>query len=545
MSKLEDILKLVGITKNDLKNILTIECKFIIKKENATKILDTITVLFDEIIIIEKIDLNLIILFLTISKNKIIYKNDIYYDIYDSLLLIIEDYINDIPKEYLLKMIKLENENYKNIDVDEIGNYILRLDTILTISDCLLNLNEKTIFSYLEKKSPIAVKKCAKGGASITENTRKKCIYEKWLNEIANVKYDNMDRIIKKLLYNYKDINQLTINIAKTYCQYDYIIDCILENSSLDLITKEFAMNPIEIINLVFSITNNDNMEIKNHILDNIHKFIKLVKKYPDILICESLYIFLLKRDTNIWDVQKMFINDVYRICFKRLYYDIIIEFLNNPSFTSDLNINQLLSTFFKKYDDDNYLEIMNVFKNCKSYDVNEILDFINIRMDTLNFKIPELLLRVGNITVDLNLMKKFFRINCYIKNLDIFMKNPYTMELYYLCNNYSVYPDEYMAKFPIDKNVLYMRQYFYNNNKSKITKVFTNFIIKNNLEIDDFTLANYAINLTTNNISAYINDKPYVFSMYVLLRSLLFKAYYITKTDDEIIAFLNSYLKV
>lgn len=419
---------------------------------------------------------------------------DNYYKHARIAKLYVGTFIKEIPKNHLCKILSRHGAA-----IMEVSNF--------TVRECILYFGKYVILSYLQSTE------------TDTHNI--------WLTELKNTKYNNIECIVQYLV-NHNDSNILRMEVAKMYEQHDIVILNILSNEKChEVYTKIYNMDPVSIIN---TIADENNIA---SIFPYYDKFTYIITKYKT-LINNFIFYYLFRKSKTIWDIQKNYNDQALEIAFKEGYHDIIIEFMNNDDFASNLNINKLLT--YLLIDNFEYNSVINVFKNCKNYNILEILDLKDERYKKLNYKIPELLLSLGDIVVDINLIKKFFRINCYIKDLDKF-KLDYSLELYNLCNNYSVYPEEYMSKFPIDKNILHMRQYFYNN-KSPNIKKFTDYITKHNLTPDEFTIANYACKRRSFVITEF---EP---NMYTMLRSSLFRNNKITKADDEILLYLNSYLK-
>lgn len=153
----------------------------------------------------------------------------------------------------------------------------------------------------------------------------------------------------------------------------------------------------------------------------------------------EKLYLKIINE--KIWENDKRYSEELFKIAFKEKYYTIIIDHLNKNIPIDDINTQIAQLMMYR-----NYKNIEMILKNCGTYDMQFILDAINNRkiFDTtfcefcINY--------ISKENVNLNLLKKFFRLGTYIENLDRF-SIPYDENLYKLCHNYNIYPSEYMNK--------------------------------------------------------------------------------------------------
>lgn len=196
----------------------------------------------------------------------------------------------------------------------------------------------------------------------------------------------------------------------------DTLIENILGKTRIELI------NEMDLLNVVF---NYDNL--------------RYIKTLDISKASDQLYLKIV--DELIWKTEKRYSTELFIIAFQRQFYTIIIDHLNK-NIPID-NINKYISILFTNK---NYKNIEQVLKNCGTYDMLEILDHLNSRklFDTtfcefcINY--------IPRENININLLKKFFRLNTYIKDLDRFLI-PYDENLYKLCYNYDIYPDEYMNK--------------------------------------------------------------------------------------------------
>lgn len=533
----KELLELLQITNDEFDNIYTLNRSFKYKKN----ILDKIRIILDEYYDDEpksfnKEYLSLVALRVLIKKyNKNLLES--FSDFNDNYLVkYIRKYNTHIPKAFIICLASSNRYNYQR------GIYY----PILSISEHLLYFDQYTLRNFCKASYCLDLY-----NIYITNI--------EWINELSIKKVQNMEKFVRYLIrftFITNDNCNTIINICKMYDNNLFILNLIINNNFKNEICKIYNKSIIGLINILYVFYTKINpldldpeMDL-DHI--DIKKLYEIVKdNISDI--CNVMYndfIYILQDRNNIWSLHKRYSDELFELAINNDYYDIIIDHLNNFTYTLDINI--LLSKLFKKdvIIDNNIIN--NIFKNCKNYDIGKILDNINIRYTNLNSDIPNILLQFVD-KVDLELVKKFFRINCYIKDLDKFIDNPYSLELYYLCNHYMVYPEEYLVKFPIDKKILEMRQFYYNNKNPKIVQKFIKYINIYNLTIDELTLANYA-SIANNNKNynellstidkcIHIGELTFYPTPYIILRSCLFKSDTITETDTKILNILSTYV--
>lgn len=521
----KELLLLLGITCDEFDNIYTLNRSFKYKKDILKKIVTILNQNYSD----GPNDFSkeyLLLVALRVLIRKYNYRVIPYFSDFNDNYLVkyVEKYKELIPKTFI---ILLASSNRRN-------NQRFIYYSFLSIQEHLLYFDQDTLIKF-----------------TIYPWGEKKMYYTniEWLKELSIKKVQNMEKFVEELvitkLITNENCNDI-INVCKMYDNHKFILQLIINNNFRNEVYRIYNKSPIELINMLYINV------FKTEYFVNLEKLYEIVK--DDISnVCDVLYynlIYILQNKSNIWSSHKRYSDSLLNLAITNNYYDIIIDHLNN--FESSLDIDLSLSKIFKKDMSLNDEIINNIFKNCKKYDIGKILDNIHFRYSILNSDIPTLLLPFIE-KVDLNMLKKFFRINCYIKDLDKFMENPYSLELYYICNNYTVYPDEYLVKFPIDKKVLEMRQFYYNNKNPKIVQKFIKYINKHNLQVDELTLANYVSIandnknytelLSTIDKCIHIGNISFYPTPYVILRSCLFKSNTITDTDTAILSILAKHV--
>ncbi len=118
--------------------------------------------------------------------------------------------------------------------------------------------------------------------------------------------------------------------------------------------------------------------------------------------------------------------------------------------------------------------------------------------------EILELLIHYG-LQINFDNIKDLLSASLYVNNLERF-NILYDEDLYFVCYINSYFPEEYMKKFTIDKNVLTMRHYQWKKNNT--TDNFIEFVTKNNLKIDRYTIGRLFLNNNVNCIDLMIKYK-------------------------------------
>lgn len=362
------------------------------------------------------------------------------------------------------------------------------------------------------------------------------------VNILSNKKLCNSQNFIEKLLDKYinKHDNTITItalldlchiyNIKKSATKVILNIEC-----PKNIIKKIFGVDIISFINENYD----SKMDFNNIILNNI-----VANNWPN-KISDDLYLSLIKKTTTIWKIDPRISKEVLGVASSEKYYDIIIEHLNSD-IIKDVDINPYIANLFTNKIPD-YNDINLVLKNCSNINVNAILDNIKYRLKN-NYLVPELLINyIPQEKVDHDFLKKCLRIGCYIKDLERF-NIPYDETLYRICSNYYIFPDEYMAKMTIDKNILEMRLYYYKNKNYSKYADFQKIVSKHNLIIDEYTISNYEILGKPEgqfNKEIYIGRNCCSMTPYTILRSKVkYNDNCISKLDDDIINVLNVLIK-
>ncbi len=137
-----------------------------------------------------------------------------------------------------------------------------------------------------------------------------------------------------------------------------------------------------------------------------------------------------------------------------------------------------------------------------------KMIDDSNNNTNIINIVL--LLIRNG-LKITLNCVSLLLSIRENLKNLENY-EIEYDESLYFECyiNNY--FPDEYMEKFTIDKNIVYMRT----NRKIQTYKQFSEFMKINNIELDYYMLENlYKQQGFQNQLLNQHNLTPSILSMY------------------------------
>lgn len=243
-----------------------------------------------------------------------------------------------------------------------------------------------------------------------------------------------------------------------------------------------------EIYNMSFAeLFNNFYNTTELHInYDNLYNYLySEVKSIRDDIYFDLINITAY--GNSIWSVDARYSKKMFELSCSKRYYNIIIDHLNN-NMEEDLDINKNITKLFST-NLDNYKEIANVLKNCGAYDMDIILDNLNFRYYKLDSKFPEFCLNyIDHDLVNLEFLKKFFRLNAYVVDLERF-NIPYDYNLYKVCFNYNIFPPLYTQKMSNIKP--------------------TGIMIEPN-------------------------------TVYALLKNRLFKSSNVTKLDDEILEYLN-----
>ncbi len=231
-------------------------------------------------------------------------------------------------------------------------------------------------------------------------------------------------------------------------------------------------------------------------------------KKYPKTKPNTFYYVEI----SNLFTVLKIIPTiDTITELIKLKKYDIICEILTKNSISIDKNLLDLtigsldikLIDMILKYKITPDIETLNILigkyllsKYTKTKKYIEIL---------------ELLVHYG-LQINFNSIKDLISANLHINNLERF-NIPYDEDLYFICYVNSYFPEEYMNKFTIDKNILTMRHYQWKKNNT--TDNFIEFIKKNNLKIDRYTIGRLFLNNNINCIDLMIKYKfvPDLFS--------------------------------
>ncbi len=148
--------------------------------------------------------------------------------------------------------------------------------------------------------------------------------------------------------------------------------------------------------------------------------------------------------------------------------HDIINEILSKNLIISD---KKLLDITIKTFD----IKLIDMILKYKiTPDIETLNIIINKHLSDKYTKskkileILELLIHYG-LQINFDNIKDLLSANLYVNNLERF-NIPYDEDLYFVCYINSYFPEEYMKKFTIDKNVLTMRHYQWKkNNTTKI----------------------------------------------------------------------------
>jgi hypothetical protein len=139
-------------------------------------------------------------------------------------------------------------------------------------------------------------------------------------------------------------------------------------------------------------------------------------------------------------------------------------------------------------------------------------------------------------LKINLNCIGMLLSLNLYLPNLETY-NIPYDEDLYFMCYVNEYFPDEYMSKFTIDKNILIMRD-FVKNKLNTYTK-FTKFIKDNNIVLDNYMLdkvflMRYQLRKLHDTIFIYNNCIPSPITMYKKICNKVPKEF-IMKFDKKI----------
>lgn len=426
-----------------------------------------------------------------------------------------------------LKMVKLSSEEIKFVAScfknHKLPEDLLNIFDVLTKYEILDYFNNDNLYSIINKKNNI----------------------ELWLTSIDIHPKIDSDYVIINIIKEFvkstviNDYNETILSICKKY-NIGEIIFNILAKKNIDknIVFKIFEKDLIAVLNTYYYKNSN--------IIFDKHVYIELAKNIT--APTDDMYIELIKDNSSIWKQDKRFLKPILKYAARNNNFGIVCDFLNSDA---QFNSNKYIAKFINNEIDYNNLSLL--FKNCKGLDVLKILAYVDTRFIKACHILPEFLTSyITKEQIDYTFLKACFRINTYLKDLDRF-NIKYDEKLYILCSNYYIYPDEYIQKSTIDKNVLAMRQFYYNNRNYNIYGDFSKIVKNNNLQVDQYTLANYQQlykPLTNHTTTITIGRNQYEETPYTILRVKLFlpkwgKQTKITKLDDDIINTLNMYTGV
>lgn len=411
MSNITDILNILGLSATEYATICsTLQCDPNKSLIYSTKILKkAMTILTKELSTISatnfKQHYNQIVLFFILAKNhpkmdslfqvKII--NKLRYPLYNNVI--------HQSKEFI-KLILSMNYNSK---YDSIINYINFIRTRFTKQEILDIFGKNVKHTWLYDYNNSMEQRKEWLPYFLTNYVNQNCIIDIY-NYDKNIDYKLYLQIEK--FQNNQDITYLICNPLVN----DTLIVDIFEKTRIELI------NEMCLLNIVFS-----------------KPRLEYIATLDTTKLVEKLYLKIIRE--KVWENDKRYSTELFIIAFECQFYTIIIDHLNK-NIPID-NINKYIAVLFVNK---NYKNIEQVLKNCGTYNMLEILDHLYSRkiFDTtfcefcINY--------ISKENINLNLLKKFFRLNTYIKDLDRFSV-PYDENLYKLCYNYNIYPDEYMNK--------------------------------------------------------------------------------------------------
>lgn len=308
------------------------------------------------------------------------------------------------------------------------------------------------------------------------------------------------DKILECKLFMEKIFNLMinnnpekVIRVAKNKELNDYICNLLISNDLYtDIIMKVYNKNVILILNEL--LTTNISFSQKEHNI--LYNYAKTNRLY---FYNDNIYNTLLEHSHEIWNLNPRHNKEIFKLSIRRKYTDIILSHLCNYDiykiekyFYYLVDRNQIDRNYFVDHNQIDYNKIDIILKNCKSIDINLILDSIYFRFYKPECTLSEILCKyIDKSLITFELLKKFMKINAYIDNLERF-DIPYDEKLYLLCVINYTFPKSYIDKINIDKNIMFMRQYYYNNPSNKKYKELSNHIKKHNLKMDEFCVAHY-----------------------------------------------------
>lgn len=402
---------------------------------------------------------------------------------------------NMLNKQLVLIILSLQSNgytNFRNLSVLRDLISILNLINVLSCEEMLQLCSKNTLVKIFNDHKNIINK------------------YDEWINIF--MEKNNFNYLFDFLLF--KEINK------------DKLLKC------LELFKKYDNKNLLFKIYIKFSNLIKPDYQIINNSYNSsilLSEYIPYIKKLNIKKVSNSLYADILFYEYKTWAKYPNFSKETLIVAYKQKYYDIIIEHYSKQSYW-DINDNLHIKYLLKEPID--YKNVKNVIKNCPSFNIDIVLDSIDTRFENLNCVFPEFCLNyISQDKITIKYLKKFLRINSYLKDLDRF-NIIYDQVLYNICAIFKTYPPEYIGKMNIDKNILFARML----NGDELHCYLSN----NNIDVDEFMFAK----LTTNT-SYEINDTTYYQTIYTILTDKLFKFKNITNVDNEIITILEKHFNV